>query len=308
MKVYKYFLVLCILFLLNEVSPVCKKYTCGNLEEGLCSSENIEENKIIIQKCANSSEFCPFMNNVDNQISCASRDGYHPRSFPGGRCQKNSECVNGTCQDGICGGKGQSDECKNPTECNRGLSCKNSIAGKTCQAQSIENEDCEDDFDCINSHGCYNGKCIAYLSLPLGASSSKSRNILSMCQSGLDYQGKCEILTNINFTCSDEFPCRYKLSNGSEAEINEFCLCGKNPTGTKTCRLGNGAQEFTDYIEELKTILHDTSNCNTVERGLCMSHFSSSKDLSRFLISRAKALRFHDLYNSDECVINLFSP
>jgi hypothetical protein len=309
MKLNTYLIIVFILNILTEVISKCRKYSCGNLDQGICYSNNAEENKVIIQSCEDSSEFCPFMNNSSDQIACTNREGYHPRSYPGGRCDDNSECISGQCLDQICSGKAQGEACKYPTDCLPGLSCKKTNKeASTCQPQSQENEECETDFDCKNNSGCLDGKCVVYLSYPLGAKIGRSKNLLPICESGLDYQGKCDILTNINYLCSEDDPCKYKLSDGSEVEIKEFCLCGKNPTGSKICRLGNGTPEFSDYLDELRNILKDSSSCNTVERGVCMSHFRSRKDVGKFLLSRVKALKFHELYNSDQCVIDLFFP
>jgi hypothetical protein len=309
MKFISSFQVFFIFYFIQKIISECKKYTCGNLDPGICYFNNQDEDKVIVQNCIDPSEFCPFMNNSSDQILCTSREGYHPRSFPGGNCEDTSECISGTCKDQICTGKAQGEVCKNPPDCLPGFACKkrndNSL---TCQPQSQDNEDCDNDFDCKNTSGCLDGKCVAYLSFPVGTKIGRSKSVLPLCESGLDYQGKCEILTNLNLSCSEDDPCKYKLSDGSVVEIKEFCQCGKNPAGARICRLGNGTPEFSSYLDELKSILADSSNCNTVERGVCMSHFRSHRDVNKFLISRVKALKFHELYNSDECVINLFFP
>jgi len=101
--------------LINEVfycSKVCKKYVCSQLNEGTCIDSQEDSDQYALQKCDGPNQFCPFMNlSNNNQVQCISRDGYHPRSFPGGECTSDSECVAGNCQLGLCYGSRLNEEC-----------------------------------------------------------------------------------------------------------------------------------------------------------------------------------------------------
>jgi len=309
------FYILTFYLLINEVfycSQVCKKYFCSQLNEGTCIVTQEDTDQFTLQKCEDPNQFCPFMNlSNNNQVRCITRDGFHPRSFPGGDCTNDSECITGNCQLGICSGKRLNEECRDNMECYSGYYCQNN--SKTCQAQSKEGEMCEDDTDCINTHGCHYGKCIGYLSLPIGTQiDANQKNLLPLCQSGLHYGNRCESMTNNGKNpnqCDDTEPCKYKINDGSIVHIPEFCTCGKNPTGLKYCRLGNGESEWSDYLGYLKLLLKNTNNCHTLERGFCMFHLRESNEiLQKFLIARAKALKYNELINADDCVLKIFFP
>lgn len=315
--IFIFFLVTEVFYTRNVQTEECKKYVCvENLPDNTCIKDE-SENKVFIQRCLDDTKFCPFMSNKDGIVECVSRTGYHPRSFPGGECNKDSTCISGSCMDGICKGFENNEECSHHKDCYYGNACRTSETGsKSCRAQSLEGETCIDDYDCINTHGCVGEKCVEYLSLPDGAtikkSNGKSRNILPMCQSGFEYEEKCAQLINVGnnpIECNDNNTCKYQILGGAEVIIEEFCQCGKNPTGRKICRLGNGSKEFKDYINNLKILLAYSDNCNTLERGICSSHIKTNKsDIQKYMASSAKALRYNELAFADECVVATYFP
>jgi hypothetical protein len=315
-----YLFVICLLFLSNEVRRIncnsnttCQKYKCNQLEEGTCIIKD-DNGDIIIQRCVDQSQFCPFMKlSESSQVECVSRRGYHPRSFPGGICRSDDDCISGICVNSICLGKQLNEECKGHVECNYGLTCKKVSDTSYCQHQSKHGEVCDEDTDCVNTHGCNFGKCTPYLSLPDGSNiNPNQRNLLPLCASGLYYDDKCVTMINIGENpnkCDDVQTCKYKLNDGNIVSIPEFCTCGKNSSGNKFCRLANGESDFVDYIENLKSMLQNIENCNTLERGVCMSSMRQSSELmQKFIISRVKALKYNELIEADDCVLNVFFP
>lgn len=293
-------------------AEVCKKYVCSKLEEENCIFNNEAEGIVELQKCKDELQFCPFMSSQE-EVKCTSREGFHPRSFPGGVCEDDSGCIAGSCIEGVCSSKQLGEQCKDNTECAYGLTCKKSGDLLICQTQLEEGEACENDFECKNTHGCSLGKCVPYLSLPVGASIDQNpRNALPVCKSGLYYKGKCSLLTNVGnnpIECSNDNPCKYKLDDDSQVEVPEFCTCGKNPLGVKICKLGNDNSEWTEFLNTLKTLLENTDNCNTLERGVCMSHLrQSGREIQEYIAARTKVLRYHELAGADDCVVNIFFP
>jgi len=80
-------------------------------------------------------------------------------------------------------------------------------------------------------------------------------------------------MTNVGtnpISCSADNPCKYTI-NSKEETVKEFCSCGKNPTGQMICHLGNGADEYAEYLNNLKTLLTNINGCNAVERGPCLA-------------------------------------
>jgi len=82
-------------------------------------------NAVVNVQACGAEEHCPFMNNTNTEVSCAGRQGGHAmKSFPGGPCQNDTNCISGACENQICTGKGIGESCKSETECLPGYSCK----------------------------------------------------------------------------------------------------------------------------------------------------------------------------------------
>ena len=87
------------------------------------------------------------------------------RSLLGDQCTSHSDCVTDLCDNNICQGKKEGDDCDYHDKCSIGLTCIN----KVCQPQRKEGEECGVDQNCQNDYGCtIYGKCVKYFSLKLG--------------------------------------------------------------------------------------------------------------------------------------------
>ena len=145
-------LIILTIFLSNTINtqifdyePVCRKYVCSqDLARNTCIKFNPGDQVISLQKCKNEGEFCPFRNNIENSLVCESEKVFrNQKSFPGEKCEDNSDCVYGKCQDSVCRGKLLGDTCKGHNQCKYGSSCRLWKDGlRYCLIQSREWETC----------------------------------------------------------------------------------------------------------------------------------------------------------------------
>jgi hypothetical protein len=227
----------------------------------------------------------------------------------------------GTCNEGTCSGVAEKEKCKSSSECYYGLACRKSDnpedKDKFCLPQKKQGDKCEKDEECENTHGCYFGKCTPYLTLKDGTSVEFSpAKPLSFCESGFENDNKCVRLTLVNkdSECSDDNPCKYTTQDGQTVTIPEHCECGYNPVGKKFCKIGNGDKEYIKYVKDIKNLIADSTNCNTLERGRPCNHNRKlpSKPFSflngNYTNSHILAENYHRLQSSDKCVLKVAFP
>ncbi len=331
MKVYQLFLFSIFLLAISIYSSTdffqnkkCKKFICSeDLSDGTCLAYNLEDDTINLKKCSKSeSEICPIMVPSQlNKLKCEAKSSLQnqKKSFPGGNCNMNDDCIYGDCINNFCKGKALDEQCDGHNQCPFNSGCKlNSDSNtKTCTLLSNEEDICTDDFDCLNNLGCHMGKCINYLSLPLGTKVGTSiRNVFPLCESGYAYDGVCESLQNheeslhTNCGIENQKSCKYIRSNGEEVIIENLCLCGKNPEGDRFCALGNNSNEWNDYLKSLKKVLaFNYEYCNTLERTMCRNSIEKSMiEYKIFMKDFVYATKQHELFGADSCVFDIFYP
>jgi len=297
----------------------CKKFVCTeDLSYETCL--NLQDDTIFMKKCnRDSEEICPIMKKSQGELKCEPRSDFkNQRSFPGGKCYLDAECIYGSCENNFCKGKNLGDACDGHNQCPYKSSCKlnQDTNSKVCTPLSQEGGSCTDDFDCMNNLGCHMGKCINYLSLPLGTKIDNSiRNVFSLCDSGFAYKGVCDSLKNkyegpTKCDSDNQSGCFYTNNNGEEIEIKELCLCGKNTQGIRFCALGNNSSAWGEYLDALKIVLSfNFENCNTLERTMCRNAIQNNKsEYEKFIISSITATRQHELNGADNCVLDIFFP
>ena len=299
----------------------CKKFVCSDdLSDGTCISFNQQEETINIKKCLNESEeICPIMKRAQGELKCEHKLNFKmPKSFPGGKCVSDSDCIYGTCENNFCKGRNLGETCEGHNQCPYKSSCKlnQDTNTKICTALSQDGELCSDDFDCLNNLGCHKGICLKYLSLPLGTQLDTSiRNVFPLCESGFAYNGVCESLKSkeegpSKCDLDNDVQCKYFNSNGEEIKSKDLCLCGKNPQGFRFCALGNNSNEWNNYLDSLKIVLNfNYEYCNTLERTTCRSAIENSKsDYEKYIFNLINSTKQHELIEADTCVLDIFFP
>lgn len=323
-------IVLAFLLSLIDLSnqEACPTFSCGPLPEGDCTQRKEDASTQVysytLQECKGSTRQCPFYNletESDDTLHCEEKSSVPIKMYPGGPCQENDDCMSGTCKDGVCSGSAEKEKCKSHSECYYGFACIKSQeptdSDKYCSPQKKEGDSCESDYECENAYGCYFGKCTPYLSLKDGTTVEFTpAKTVSFCESGFEHENKCARLTLLerDSACSDSNPCKYSTQDGQTLTIPEHCECGYNREGKRFCKIGNGDKEYTKYLEDIKNLIQDTTDCNTLERGRPCNHNRKlpSKPFSflagNFTNSQILAENYHKLQKSDKCVLKVAFP
>jgi hypothetical protein len=255
-------------------------------------------------------------------LACQPKVTIPIKLYPGGPCETEGDCLSGKCQDGECAGVQANSTCSKDSECYYGFSCRTgntpSDTQKYCLPQKNEGDSCSNDYECINTHGCYKGQCIPYYSLkdgtPLEVDVAEAH---SFCESGFEYLSSCARFTlngGKSFECSNSSPCTYTNYDGKHVTVEENCQCGFNPSGKKYCLVGSGDKEFMKYVRDSKNLLIDTTVCNTRERiGVCNhnkkfpnKHFILLN--GNFTNSKIIAENSNKLIDADKCVLQVVYP
>jgi len=182
----------------------------------------------------------------------------------------------------------------------------------TCRKQEIENGNCLEDDDCVNTAGCnLDNKCKTYFSVNSTNETVKYiKGDLSFCASGLaTVNGTCinkRNLGDMNFPCNDTNPCTY-VNTFDNTTITDLtaCACSQGPNGTSYCPIGNGEPEYQAYISEFKKYLQNSADakCHTLERKSCPALDQQSSNSQKTLRYRSiVAKNIHLIRDSPECV------
>ncbi len=295
---------------------MCATYTCDTLAENTCTLKNITAvpNSFKLQKCDDAS-FCPY-NPLDSADSCSPRPA--TTYYPGSACKSSQDCVFGVdlpCEAGMCTGKFGNQNCTAPTECMIGLTCRLSANAteedpfKTCQSQLGAGGECVNELDCMNNMGCHEKKCTAYFSL--ADDTEVATQNARVCSSGYALDGQCKtlMLQNATSTCENDDSCVYTdMSLNSTVTLQNACSCGYNRVSEKYCAVGSANEEYTNYVQNAKKLLNDTSRCHTVERnGVCAENVGLNRSVNfrrnvqNFGNSKVMAFNAHKLRNADSC-------
>lgn len=301
---------------------ICPKFTCGTLTNNLCTTKTASDPTpaYTLQKCANENQECPFWEiDAQDQLTCIDKNIGGLKLYPGGPCSESSDCYSGVCgADKKCSGVKDGEACTDNTQCSYGHACLKNDTSKTdtyCLPQLAEGGVCTSDYDCVNTHGCYNNVCTPYYSLANGKPITDiPPKTLSFCQSGFEYNGACADLSlgaAKDVECSDT--CDYTNFDGTKISIPENCLCGYNPLGKKYCKLGSANDMYRTYVTKMKTFIQNSANCNTVERPFCRQNIKFPTEAYTLLsqnVTNAQidADNYHQLIGADSCVKDVAFP
>jgi hypothetical protein len=317
-----------LIFILDLIkSEICPLFGCHTLPSGVCTNKTSNDSALPqvfdLQTCPQHDQQCPFYNlYVNNTLTCETVGPYLIKQYPSAQCNSDDDCIFKNCTNNACIGVANGETCKQHRECNFGYACMLNTSDvnatvKQCLPQKKEKDSCTEDFDCVNTHGCYNQTCTKYFSLADGSPVEFSpARYLSFCQSGFEYGGACVRLSlpSKDTECNDDLlTCNYTNYNNASLVLPQNCLCGYNPSGKKYCKMGNGHQEYVKYVTSVNKIIQDYSKCNTEERGLCnYNRRYPSKvftDLNQKLYNaKVESEMHHQLIGADKCVIDVAFP
>jgi hypothetical protein len=309
----------------STLTEICPTFKCGELEDHLCakrtSNSTADLQSFQLANCTSKDEQCPFFNlESSDSLECQPIPSAQIKLYPGSNCKDDSDCILGNCNNSTCSGVSQDGECSSHNQCGFGYSCylenKVNSTTKRCQLQKKEGESCTEDFDCVNTHGCFNSTCVRYFSLPDGHPVEYSPALyLSFCESGYEYNNACARLrlNTKDMTCSEDSNCEYTNYDGSLVILPNNCLCGYNPFGTKYCKLGSDHYHYKSYVRSIENLIKDNTHCNTEERGICNYNKKfPSKEFKllnqQYINAKILGEFFHELVGADDCVVNVAYP
>ena len=256
---------------------------------------------------------------------------YNYPSYPGGVCNSDINCLNGICINGtnndtkyICQDSLKGENCSSHNNCPLNTAC---INGK-CQQYLDDDEKCNDSYQCQFDSFCnrHNGvkTCEKLFKKKNGEDISdyldEEERFENLCEDGgyiiEEKNGKitktCEKLNNIDYDCNDI--CTYKKSDGSIYKSEDKCLCGYNKYRTKHCVLGNGEENYIEYLKLKKQFMSNktlTKFCHTLERDvdeICLELINTDSSVSfrnyvkNYNNKKILALQHHRLQGSESCI------
>ena len=287
----------------------CRIYACGQLQDGICGAKNGTD--FIYHRCEGDNAFCKF--NQPDEGVCKTKPVL--KSYPGGSCQEESDCIFKNCVNNICQGREKEENCSHHGECNIGTVCrKNSDQEEEeqkCLPPLEEGEPCTENEDCHYSCGCLSGKCTKYFSQEDDTPVPDK----IFCKSGYKLENICATIYNVepkNQPCSQDEDCKYKFQNKTDVPLLiGACQCGYNKDSNKYCLLGSADELYKNWINNTLTLLNDTKKCHTSERedlGICVQRtltdrtFAYRKTAKYAKNNQTLIENFPKIANTDDCV------
>lgn len=279
---------------LFSAQPCPLLYCNGTFTEFGCAKSLVmpKQNLWYLRKCATAAKpYCDFYpaNNTESLCQAARIE----LSFPGEYCEKNEDCLSGSCATGLCKGKILKDKCADDSECNAGMYCSNAM----CTMLSPLGGPCGAGVQCQVGSVCNIGKCVAIGSLKDGTASDNYLACASMSMKNRVCIVGSKAAANIiaaGYVCPAVKYCSY--TDGSTAP----CLCGISSDGLKRCNKGKGETNPQNYIAYAATIVKDFSKCHISKGVLCLYKNETSMPKEFYLAYKT----YVDLMNSLSVMAN----
>lgn len=299
-----------ILFFLFSVatSQICPVYECASLANNQCISPQGE--KVLVDTC-DSFQYCPITSPLSPSY-CALDPNATSYAWPGEPC-KSSICQFGICNGTVCVGQSYNETCKVPDDCEPGLSCFSGICDYLIP---IGFGTCKSDFDCVNSAGCTEGKCVKYYSIDEAYPVNCQNNVSEFCASGACYQGYClGQLSNDNgqgAVCSSRSDCTCSEYSMPIFPIYFYqdCECGLD--GQKYCNLFPGDLAMQDYLYYVKMWMESEvmELCNTVRRFAlpCIKAKWDKYSYSAFVYYQMLTKDYTYIMTGETCLLDVYAP
>ena len=217
------------------------------------------------------------------------------KKYPGDQCTSNSDCATNLCDNNICQGKKEGDDCDYHDKCSIGLTCIN----KVCQPQRKEGEECGVDQNCQNDYGCtIYGKCVKYFSLKLG---EWGVNPLLCETMTMDVDGYCAEtkLQQETLECGEEQEdCEYEVYDGKmKFTQKEKCQCTRGNNDKRYCHYGSKSEMSDELINLIKDVFWRNRKLHTMNRFRIDSYETER---------RINFLNQYPMYvDADECSIDV---
>ena len=304
-----------------STSP-CPKYSCLTNSSSAIGDICIYNSSYsyTVTPCSNSSLYCDISG--PNQFGyCQETATFQSTSYPGEKCNNNTDCYSNICTNNICVGLPGGSSCASDMDCTVGFSCRRGICSSLI---SIGNSGCSSDYDCANNAGCSylnaeaQGICIEYYSLtPYTIVSVCYGNKNKLCNSGIcgNYLGKdlClpELENSLNspYSCNTSDYCYSEPDAYTKIVINGKCLCALN--GKAYCSLFPGDPETYDYRNFRNAWVNtkEIHKCHTLRRfnRACMDQQWSNIKYSYWYYEDYANL-YQVLYNASNCVMQVYYP
>lgn len=203
------------------------------------------------------------------------------------KCDKNGQCLNGTCSSSKCNGKDDGSVCATDGNCKVGSAC----VSLKCTKQKKEDESCLLENECENNLTCAAGKCVKYNSKDNGFETINAH----ACKSGqvgfVNLKSVCDEVTVSKNNCSgDNDECSHKTaSSGYELDVgctctgysssqDRTCVAPANNKDVKTYSGVHTNYRYTDKPNWDQKVTVDVNADNLAKYGTCVSevlHVSS---------------------------------
>jgi hypothetical protein len=220
--------------------------------------------------CVDDANYLNFFEKAIESVKDLFNREYCQKQAPGEGCSVNAHCESGVCTSKKCVGAKLDEACSAHIDCNVGLYCNAST--KKCATQLVEGAACNGtDEECINTHGCSNGKCVKFYSLENGATSTNPLTCKSMyvntSVSGTTIKSICDSQTLKSNDCTkDADQCVYEWSS-DKSTASLPCQCDSTmKTNTVSCPAVKTTQN--KIYTDIHTTLSWTGSCTSDYAGL----------------------------------------
>ena len=249
-------------------------------------------------------------------------NNYTRPSYINGSCDSDLQCLIGICKNNKCT---TFQKCNSHEHCPLNTFCSFGNCIPLLEDDSL----CNNSYQCKFNSFCdlKNNRCKKLFSIEDNHDISQMidntiNNIEEICKNGGYAKSGdkiyCRTLYNVNYDCDEKEECKYMYisakGNKNEIKLNEKCLCGYNKSRKKNCVLGNGEQDYINYLNIRKDFLFNESyikKCHTLERNsneICNELINTDKSVFfRYYVQnytnlKIKALEFHRIKDSEPCV------
>jgi hypothetical protein len=246
--------------------------TCVNVTEIKEPKTDIKYT-VEVTPCGNKEMSCD-VENPEQQHTAFWCSYYEAKDLVAGeKCRHDHECYSQECINSLCTGRGYNETCADDKHCDIGFSCqiKNYYEWDTKAKGVIDHQEkvcvpqitnphtvCYSDEHCANNMGCFNERCIEYLSLDNGRPTDKAL----FCKSANAESGKCqdtELIvedgkTNANFEClGTTNTCNYFIVGGKDTDkVPKQCVCSKSAEPKAYCPPDTKNSKFSNHTTSIK--------------------------------------------------------
>lgn len=255
--------------ILNSILSLdkCDSFKCVNsLVGSLCMVKDSNTTNLVDLQVCDEGNYCLY--NLKAYTGTCKRTDYSTLQYLGASCNKKSDCVSAAefCDNNTCI-RNSTSSCVANGDCAIGSFCNTTAPAPSCVPQQAAGQKCSSESDCVNSAGCLNGVCVAYLTLEDGANVAADTNE-HFCKSGFALNSACATASlSSSADCTVSGLCTYNANN-TQVNSTAACVCGKNYEGKRFCRYGADAPQAKSALalKQRYLSLLNSTKCQTEER------------------------------------------